>query len=209
MQMLGNFMNSDRPQSQSSKAIAGKIRYGYSTSDRRVEPLRPPEVEQAESVMEQIMTGGATEAQIGAYLMALRMKGEIDRRDHRQRHRHAQSGRQSAHQRRFGPARYRCGTGGDKSGTFNISTTSAFVAAGAGIPVAKHGNRAATSKCGSADVLAELGLNLDLSPEQVGRCIDEIGIGFMFAVKMHPAMRHAIGRGANWASAPSSTSSVR
>jgi anthranilate phosphoribosyltransferase len=86
-----------------------------------------------------------------------------------------------------------CGTGGDKSGTFNISTAVAFVAAGAGIPVAKHGNRAATSKCGSADVLAELGVNLDLTPEGVGRCIDEVGIGFLFAAKLHPAMKHAIG----------------
>ena len=86
-----------------------------------------------------------------------------------------------------------CGTGGDNSGTFNISTTVAFVAAGAGIPVAKHGNRAASSKCGSADVLAELGVNLDIGPEQVGQCIDEVGIGFLFAVKLHPAMRHAIG----------------
>lgn len=86
-----------------------------------------------------------------------------------------------------------CGTGGDKSGTFNISTTVAFVAAGADIPVAKHGNRAATSKCGSADVLGELGVNLDLTPEQVGQCVDEVGIGFLFAVKLHPAMKHAIG----------------
>jgi len=86
-----------------------------------------------------------------------------------------------------------CGTGGDKSGTFNISTTVAFVAAGAGLRIAKHGNRASTSQCGSADVLAELGVNLDLTPEQVGQCIDEIGIGFLFAPRLHPAMKHAIG----------------
>jgi anthranilate phosphoribosyltransferase len=86
-----------------------------------------------------------------------------------------------------------CGTGGDKSGTFNISTTVAFVAAGAGVRVAKHGNRAASSKCGSADVLGELGVNLDLTPEQVGQCINEVGIGFLFAPKLHPAMKHAIG----------------
>ncbi len=86
-----------------------------------------------------------------------------------------------------------CGTGGDKSGTFNISTTVAFVAAGAGVRIAKHGNRASTSKCGSADVLAELGVNLDLTPEQVGQCVDEIGIGFLFAPKLHPAMKYAIG----------------
>jgi anthranilate phosphoribosyltransferase len=86
-----------------------------------------------------------------------------------------------------------CGTGGDKSGTFNISTTVAFVAAGAGVRIAKHGNRASTSKCGSADVLAELGVNLDLTPAQVGQCVDDLGIGFMFAPKLHPAMKHAIG----------------
>jgi anthranilate phosphoribosyltransferase len=86
-----------------------------------------------------------------------------------------------------------CGTGGDKSGTFNISTTVAFVAAGAGVRIAKHGNRASTSQCGSADVLAELGVNLDLTPEQVGQCVDEIGIGFLFAPRLHPAMKHAIG----------------
>ncbi len=147
----------------------------------------------AEGVMNQIMTGEATDAQIGAYLMGLRMKGETRSeitgsakamRDHAERV-----------PTRFDGAELldTCGTGGDKSGTFNISTTVAFIAAGAGIPVAKHGNRAATSKCGSADVLSELGVNLDLTTEQVGQCVDEVGIGFLFAVKMHPAMKHAIG----------------
>ena len=86
-----------------------------------------------------------------------------------------------------------CGTGGDRSGTFNISTTVAFVAAGAGMKVAKHGNRAASSKCGSADVLGELGVNLDMTPEQVGKAVEEVGIGFLFAIKLHPAMKYAIG----------------
>ncbi len=148
--------------------------------------------EQAESVMRQIMTGGASEAQIGAYLMALSMKGETTDEIGGS----ARAMRQAA---TTVPTTVKadmldtCGTGGDKSGTFNISTTVAFVAAGAGIPVAKHGNRAATSKSGSADVLAALGVNFELSPEQVGRCVDEIGIGFLFAPMLHPAMRYAIG----------------
>ncbi len=148
--------------------------------------------DEAEAVMQQIMTGDASDTQIGAYLMALRMKGETTDEITGS----ARAMRKAAH---TVPTTIdadlldTCGTGGDKSGSFNISTTVAFVAAGAGIPVAKHGNRAATSKCGSADVLAELGLNLDLTPEQVGRCVDEVGIGFLFAVKLHPAMRYAIG----------------
>ncbi|GAB4574553.1 MAG: anthranilate phosphoribosyltransferase [Anaerolineae bacterium] len=148
--------------------------------------------DEAEAVMHQIMTGQATEAQIGAYLMGLRMKGETQEEI---------TGSARAMRANATPIPTRtdadlldtCGTGGDKSGTFNISTTVAFVAAAAGIPVAKHGNRAATSKCGSADVLAALGVNLDLTPEQVGQCIDDVGIGFLFAVKLHPAMKHAIG----------------
>jgi anthranilate phosphoribosyltransferase len=149
--------------------------------------------EEAESVMQQIMSGNATDAQIGAYLMALRMKGETQDEI-------TGSARAMRANAQHVPTKVKadllldtCGTGGDKSGTFNISTTVAFVAAGAGIHVAKHGNRAASSKCGSADVLAELGVNLDLTPEQVGQCVDEVGIGFLFAPKLHPAMKHAIG----------------
>jgi anthranilate phosphoribosyltransferase len=151
------------------------------------------QVEDAEAVMNQIMQGETTEAQIGAYLMGLRMKGETQSEITGS----AQAMRANAE---YVPTRHAgtslldtCGTGGDRSGTFNISTTVAFVAAGAGVPVAKHGNRAATSKCGSADVLGELGVNLDLTPEQVGACVDEVGIGFLFAAKLHPAMKYAIG----------------
>lgn len=148
---------------------------------------------EAEAVMQQIMTGGATDAQIAAYLMALRMKGET----HDEIAGSARAMRANAHHvpTRFDAAELldTCGTGGDKSGTFNISTTVAFVAAGAGIRVAKHGNRAASSKCGSADVLQALGVNLDLTPEQVGECVETVGVGFLFAPKLHPAMRYAIG----------------
>jgi anthranilate phosphoribosyltransferase len=149
--------------------------------------------EEAEAVMNQIMAGGATDAQIGAYLMALRMKGETQDEIVGS----ARAMRNNAHRvpTSIDAALLldTCGTGGDKSGTFNISTTVAFIAAGAGLKVAKHGNRAASSKCGSADVLGQLGLNLDLTPEQVGQCIEEVGIGFLFAAKLHPAMKHAIG----------------
>ncbi|MBK8027857.1 MAG: anthranilate phosphoribosyltransferase [Chloroflexi bacterium] len=150
------------------------------------------QIEEAEEVMNQIMSGNATEAQIGAYLMALRMKGETQDEIVGS----ALAMRSNAEKVRTGfdgvDLLDTCGTGGDKSGTFNISTTVAFVAAGAGLRVAKHGNRAASSKCGSADVLGEMGVNLDLTPDQVGRCIDDVGIGFLFAARLHPAMKHAI-----------------
>ncbi|MDZ4768669.1 MAG: anthranilate phosphoribosyltransferase [Chloroflexota bacterium] len=147
----------------------------------------------AESVMGQIMTGGASDAQIGAYLMALRMKGETQ--DEIVGSARAMRANSEKVRTRFDGADLldTCGTGGDKSGTFNISTTVAFVAAGAGLRVAKHGNRASSSQCGSADVLAELGVNLDLTPDQVAGCIEEVGIGFLFAARLHPAMKHAIG----------------
>ncbi len=150
------------------------------------------QVDEAEAVMNQIMSGGATDAQIAAYLMGLRMKGETQDEI-------TGSARAMRNMAQRVPASNgadlldTCGTGGDKSGTFNISTTVAFVAAAAGARVAKHGNRAASSKCGSADVLGELGVNLDLTPEQVARCVDEVGIGFLFAPKLHPAMKYAIG----------------
>lgn len=150
------------------------------------------QAEEAEAVMEQIMSGDATEAQIGAYLMALRMKGETPEEITGS----ARAMRSKATRVPVtveGDLLDTCGTGGDGSGTFNISTTVAFVAAGAGMPVAKHGNRAATSKSGSADVLGALGVNLDLTPQQVGQCVDEVGIGFLYAIKLHPAMKHAIG----------------
>ncbi len=146
---------------------------------------------QAHAVMGTIMDGEATPAQVGAFLMGLRLRGETA---------DEVTGFAQAMREHATPVRCRraplvdtCGTGGDGLGTFNISTAAAFVAAGAGAVVAKHGNRAASSHCGSADVLAELGVSLDLAPDDVARCVDDIGIGFLFAQALHPAMRHAAG----------------
>ncbi len=147
--------------------------------------------EQAEAVMDEIMTGEATPAQIAGFLVALRVKGEtVDEITGC-----ARAMRRAAVP--VNPSRVdvvdTCGTGGDRAGTFNISTTAAFVVAGAGLGVAKHGNRSVSSHSGSADVLEALGVNLNLTPEQAAQAIDEIGIGFLFAPGLHPAMRHAIG----------------
>jgi len=145
----------------------------------------------AHGVMEQIMSGDATDAQIGGFLMALRAKGEtVDEIAGFAEVMRAKATTITGGQ---APLVDTCGTGGDGSGTFNISTTVAFVAAGAGCVVAKHGNRAMSSKCGSADVLAALGVNVEASPERVGICLDEAGIGFLFAPALHGAMKHAIG----------------
>ncbi len=138
-----------------------------------------------------IMSGQVTPAQVGGLLVGLRMKGEtVDEIAGG-----ASSMRRHAVFVDCGGLSVvdTCGTGGDGSNTFNISTTAAFVVAGAGIPVAKHGNRAITSKCGSADLLAELGVNIDVLPETVENCVREAGIGFLFAPKLHPAMKHAMG----------------
>jgi anthranilate phosphoribosyltransferase len=147
--------------------------------------------EQMSSVMQQIMTGEATPAQIGGFLIGLRMKGEtvdeITAAASVMRDLATHVATQSEH------LIDTCGTGGDSSGSFNISTASAIVAAAAGAHVAKHGNRSVSSKSGSADVLEAAGINLDLEPDVIGRCIDEVGVGFVFAPKHHSAMKHAIG----------------
>ena len=149
--------------------------------------------DEAEQAMTIIMTGQATPAQIGAYLVALRMKGEtVEEITGSVRAMRAAAVKVPVSDRTT-PIYDIVGTGGDGAHTFNISTAAAFVLAGTGRRVAKHGNRAASSQCGSADVLAALGVNLELTPEQVGQAIDEIGIGFMFAPKFHPAMKHAVG----------------
>ncbi len=143
------------------------------------------------AVMRQVMTGEATPAQIGGFLIGLRMKGETVE----------EIAAAAAVMRELatrvpagGPHLVdTCGTGGDGAGTFNISTTSAFVTAAAGAKVAKHGNRSVSSRCGSADVLEAAGVNLDLTPDQVAECVERAGVGFMFAPKHHGAMKHAIG----------------
>ena len=147
----------------------------------------------ADAAMTQIMRGEATDAQIGAFLAALRQKGESVAEITgcaRAMKRVAVQVRPDLNGQRLLDT---CGTGGDRTGTFNISTTVAFVVAGAGEKVAKHGNRSASSQCGSADVLEELGVHLGLGPEQVAECIGEVGIGFLFAPLYHPAMKYAIG----------------
>ena len=143
------------------------------------------------SVMDAIMSGDATDAQIGAFLVGLRIKGEtVDEiRGAAEVMREKSTKIKTQHSVIVDT----CGTGGDHSSTFNISTTSAFVAAGAGLCVAKHGNRSITSQSGSADVLQALGVNTEASPETVETCLDEVGIGFLFAVALHGAMKYAIG----------------
>ena len=145
----------------------------------------------AQAALRDIMTGEATPAQIAAFITALRIRGETPE---------IVAGCARALREHFTPVPTRardivdtCGTGGDGAQTFNISTAAAFVAAGAGVAVAKHGNRGVTSRCGSADVLAALGVELNLSPKAIGECLDTVGIAFLFAPNLHPAMKFALG----------------
>ena len=148
--------------------------------------------DEAAFCMQEIMSGEATPSQVASLITALRMKGEtveeitgfakvMRKMSIKIPTKHNPSSMIDT-----------CGTGGDHSNTFNISTAAAFIVAGAGVPVAKHGNRAMSSKCGSADVLEALGVDITLSAEAVGQCLDEVGIGFMFAPSHHPSMKHAI-----------------
>ncbi len=146
--------------------------------------------DQAYAVMNSIMEGQATPAQIAAFLVAAKLKGETH---------HEVAGFATAMREKATrvPVTVQnavdiVGTGGDGKHTFNISTVAAFVMAAAGVPVAKHGNRSVSSRCGSADVLELLGVRLDLSAEQIGTCVDEVGIGFLFAPTLHTAMKHAL-----------------
>lgn len=146
---------------------------------------------ETEEVMLEIMEGQATPAQVSGFLMGLRVKGETMEEIAGA----VRAMRAKATRVRIGVKGVldTCGTGGDRSHTFNISTTAAFVAAGAGLTVAKHGNRSVSSKCGSADVLAALGVRIDLAPDRIAACIDEVGIGFLFAPLYHEAMKHCAG----------------
>jgi len=145
--------------------------------------------DESAAVMSQVMEGEATPAQIAALLVGLRMKGEtVDEITGFARAMRDKSVRIKPKRH---PLADTCGTGGDRVKTFNVSTAAAFVVAGAGVAVAKHGNRSVTSKCGSADVLEALDVTLELEPQDVCECIDEVGIGFMFAPRFHPAMKHA------------------
>jgi anthranilate phosphoribosyltransferase len=146
--------------------------------------------EQMRSVMRQIMTGQAETNQIAAFLSALSEKGETIE----------EVAAAASVMREFVTKIHTarkivldtCGTGGDSKGTFNVSTVVAFVVSGCGIAVAKHGNRSVSSRCGSADILERLGININLSPQNLGRCLDDIGIAFLFAVNLHPAMKYAM-----------------
>jgi len=144
----------------------------------------------ARQAMDIIMNGEASPPQIGSFLTAMRVRGETDE----ELAGFAEVMREKAIKVPLNQGTAvvdTCGTGGDVSHSFNISTTAAFVVAGAGVRVAKHGNRAMTSRCGSADVLEALGVRIELAPEQVAKCIDQVGIGFMYAPAFHPAMRFA------------------
>lgn len=158
--------------------------------DKAVQKIDLPESEMM-AAMEEIMGGEATPAQIGALITALRMKGEtVEEVTGAARIMRQKATRVNACATTIVDT---CGTGGDKLNTFNISTTTAFVVAAAGIIVAKHGNRAVSSGCGSADVLEALGVNISVDQEIVEECVQQIGIGFLFAPKLHGAMKYAIG----------------
>jgi len=147
--------------------------------------------QEARTAMEEIMTGQSTDAQIAAFLTALRMKGETAQ----ELIGFARVMREKAEPLWNGeavPVLDTCGTGGDRSGTFNISTAAAFVAAGAGVHVAKHGNRSASSRCGSADVMEALGVDIQMPIDRLRRSINEVGIGFLFAQRFHTSMKHVM-----------------
>lgn len=158
------------------KSLIAKVADGHSLSSV-----------DAEAAFDAMMSGDATSGQIGAFLMALRVRGEtVDEITAGAKIMRAKAVHVPAPENAIDT----CGTGGDASGTYNISTAASFAVAACGVPVAKHGNKALSSKSGSAEVLEKLGVKLDIGPEQIRRCIDEAGIGFMFAPAHHSAMKH-------------------
>ena len=191
--LLKNFLMLDQGQAKPMAAAAKVVATGLSLSTALEKVLSQEHLssEEAEAVMMTIMSGQATPAQIGALLAALRAKGETVAEITGFARAMRQHMTPVAPQRR--PLIDTCGTGGDGAHSFNISTTAAFVVAGAGVAVAKHGNRSVSSRSGSADVLSALGVNLELAPQAVAQCIDHVGFGFLFAPRLHPAMKHAIG----------------
>ena len=161
--------------------------HGFKAILAKVATGAPLAVEEAAQAFDTMMSGEATPSQMGALLMALRVRGEtVDEITGAVRTMRAKMLEVTAPR----DAVDIVGTGGDGSGSYNISTCAAFIVAGAGIPVAKHGNRALSSRCGAADVLGALGVRIDLSPDEIARCITDAGIGFMFAPNHHPAMKH-------------------
>jgi anthranilate phosphoribosyltransferase len=171
--------------------VAGENADAFRDAFRRVLAGASLDASAAEAAMAQIMAGGVPEGAIAGYVVALRIKGETPEEVvGSARAMRAASSR--IHPRRT-PLLDTCGTGGDESGTLNLSTGAALVAAAGGAAVAKHGNRSVSSKCGSADVLEHLGVPVDAEPARVERFVDEIGFGFLFSPRFHPAMRHAMG----------------
>jgi len=189
-----------RPGLQSFLSVSGLFDMIIDALHRIADHRQSLDREQARAVMAEVLAGEATDAQIAALLVALHMKGETVEEIVG----FAEAIRAAATPLRVHPNSMvdvsdterdalvdTCGTGGDTSGTFNISTASALVAAGAGVRVAKHGNRSVTSKCGSADVMEALGVNLGLPPARLAACLDEVGMVFLFAPAMHSAMKYA------------------
>ena len=177
-----------------TKRVSGGYPYEYIMIKEAISLLvdrQPLSYTQARDVLRQIMSGDATPSQIAAFITALRLNGETP---------DVIAGAAAAMRENFTPVKTTgdivvdtCGTGGDGAHTFNISTAAALVTAGAGITVAKHGNRSVSSKSGSADVLQALGIDITIAPEQMEACLEKVGIAFLFAPSLHPAMKHAIG----------------
>lgn len=186
--LIKNFVNLARKKREVQKndQITSRIKFFISKASDKKDLTR----DEAKEMMDCLMKGYGTPSQVSAYLMALKMKGEKSEEISGSASSMFEACVKISTDKR--PLVDTCGSGGDKTGTFNISTASAFVAAGAGCFVAKHGNRSITSKSGSADVLEKLGINIQLSPDETKKCIEDAGIGFIFATLYHPAMKYVM-----------------